>query len=204
METRQTNSPSRSIYAYSVLVALALLVFGLLLYGSLAGSRTNTVTKVENVSGPVTAPDGNGVGMPSTAQTVSATNLLEAFAWSARTRLEDMKLNDRLRVTSTKDNSLRIDGDIYHYEQDRWVAFLHWYGSNPGFPPLINEVREVDLENELPKIKSVWMDHRPTVMFSDGTVAAVGSVLRHGWKLVSISSRSILFEREGVVIALAF
>jgi len=129
---------------------------------------------------------------------------LESFSWTARTKLEDLKLNHRLRVSATATGSLRIFGNISDGELPRWTNFLQWYDSNPTFPPLIRDVNRQNINKDLPKISSVWIDDNPSVVFNDGVVANVGSEIRGGWRVVSIDTAAVVIERDGSVISLTY
>ncbi|MEM8651230.1 MAG: FHA domain-containing protein [Pseudomonadota bacterium] len=128
----------------------------------------------------------------------------EAFAWTVRTRLEDLKLNHRLRVLSTSDGSIRVYGNISDAELPRWTAFLQWYDTTSDFPPLIRDVNRTTVDRNLPQIKSVWLDQEPTVFFKDGSVANIGTEIKDGWRVVNINSASIMLERDGAVVSLTY
>ena len=128
----------------------------------------------------------------------------EAFAWTIRTRLEDLKLNHRLRVLPTGDGSIRVYGNISDAELPRWTAFLQWYDTTSDFPPLIRDVNRTSVDRNLPQIKSVWLDQKPTVFFKDGSVANIGSQIKDGWRVVDINAASIMLERDGAVVSLTY
>ncbi len=129
---------------------------------------------------------------------------LESFSWTARTKLEDLKLNHRLRVSPTATGSLRVFGTISDNELPRWTNFLQWYDSNPNFPSLIRDVNRQGVNKDLPKIATVWLDANPSVIFNDGIVASIGSELRGGWKVISIDTTAVTIERDGSVISLTY
>ena len=89
-------------------------------------------------------------------------------------------------------------------EVESWNAFLRWYDTKTGFPSLIRDVRRTDIETDLPKIKSVWLDTQPTVFFRDGTTAYIGSRLRGGWTVNAIDGNGVVIERDGATISLTY
>jgi len=128
----------------------------------------------------------------------------EAFAWTVRTKLEDLKLNHRLRAASTPDGSVRVYGSVSDKELPRWTSFLQWYDTTSGFPPLIRDVNRSDIDQNLPLIKSVWLDAKPTVFFKDGSVGGIGANIKDGWKIVDITNASVSIERDGAIISLTY
>ena len=129
---------------------------------------------------------------------------LESFAWAARSRLEDFRLDHRLMVTQAGINSLRISGDISADEVERWRKFLKWYASHPTFPELIQDINHDSSGHDFPRVDAVWFDGEPAVVFRDGTVATIGSHLKDGWQVVSISYMAIMLERDGTRFSLTF
>jgi len=129
---------------------------------------------------------------------------LEAFAWTVRTRLEDLKLNHRLRVIPTQDGSLRVQGRVGDGDVARWTAFLRWYDANPGLPPLVRDVQRTRADHDLPGIKSVWLDDKPTVFFKDGTSAMVGARVHDGWLVVGINADGVMLQRDGTTLSLTY
>lgn len=191
--------PGLRIFAFVCLLAMVPLIYGLV--SGMAVSVADASSQALNVIQTGISKQRDkylGASMDTTK------GQLEAFSWTARTKLEDLKLNHRLRVNPTSTGSLRVYGNISDQELDRWTGFLQWYDSNPGFPPLIRDVNRSDVDRDLPQINSVWMDDQPTVVFSDGTIAAVGSQLKDGWKLVSISDRNVTLERDGAYVSLTY
>lgn len=128
----------------------------------------------------------------------------KAFAWSVRVKLEDLQLNHKLRAEKTADNSIRVYGSISNKELPRWTNFLQWYDTKTNFPPLIRDVSRTDVDVNVPKIKSVWLDDNPSVFFKDGTVGSIGSNIKGGWKIVDITNASVMLERNGSVISLTY
>ncbi|MEO0327119.1 MAG: hypothetical protein AAF217_00835 [Pseudomonadota bacterium] len=131
-------------------------------------------------------------------------NDADAFAWTIRTKLEDLKLNHRLKVSSASAETIRIQGSISDAEVTSWNAFLRWYDTKQNFPQLIRDVSRTTLDRNLPEVKSVWLDDQPTAFLKDGTVATVGSSLPDGWKVVSIDATSVKIERDGTFISLTY
>jgi hypothetical protein len=127
-----------------------------------------------------------------------------AFAWTTRTKIEDLKLNHRVRVKGTPDGSIRVTGTISDTDVPAWTAFLQWYDSNPGLPPLIRDVVRKDIAGDVPQVSSVWIDENPTAVFKDGTVAGIGSRVQNGWTVVAVSNQSVTLERDGAYVNLTF
>lgn len=128
----------------------------------------------------------------------------EAFAWTVRVKLEDLKLNHKLRALPTTDGSIRVFGNISDAELPRWTSFLQWYDTTSNFPPLIRDVSRAEMGTDLPQIKSVWLDNNPSVFFKDGIVGNVGSSIKGGWKIVDITDASVMIERDGAIISLTY
>ena len=128
----------------------------------------------------------------------------EAFAWTVRVKLEDLKLNHKLRVQPTVGGSIRVYGNISDKELPRWTSFLQWYDSTSNFPPLIRDVSRAKVGNNLPQIKSVWLDDNPSVFFKDGIVGNIGSSIKGGWKIVDITNASVMIERDGAILSLTY
>ncbi len=134
----------------------------------------------------------------------SEKKLSDTYFWTVRTKLEELHLNHRIRVTKTGLDSLRVSGTVMDNELGSWNAFLRWYDSKNGFPSLIRDVRRTDVETDLPRIKSVWLDKEPAVFFRDGTTAKVGSHLDAGWVVIGINNTSVTIERDGATISLTY
>ncbi len=128
----------------------------------------------------------------------------KAFAWTVRVKLEDLKLNHKLRVSPTADGSIRVYGNISDKELPRWTSFLQWYDTTSNFPPLIRDVSRAKMGTDLPQIKSVWLDDNPSVFFKDGIVGSLGSSIKGGWKIVNITDASVMIERDGAIISLTY
>lgn len=128
----------------------------------------------------------------------------QAFAWTVRVKLEDLKLNHKLRADSTNDGSIRVYGNISDKELPRWTSFLQWYDTTSNFPPLIRDVSRAKVGSNLPQIKSVWLDDNPSVFFKDGVVGSIGSSIKGGWKIVDINDGSVMIERDGAIISLTY
>lgn len=127
-----------------------------------------------------------------------------AYAWSVKVKLEDLGLNHKLRADTTNEGSIRVYGSISDKELPRWTNFLQWYDTKTSFPPLIRDVSRTDVDTNLPKIKSVWIDDKPSVFFKDGTVGNIGSSIKGGWKIVDITNSAVMIERDGSVVSLTY
>lgn len=191
--------PGLRVLAFVCLLAMVPLIYGLV-SGMAVGVADASSKAFSVIQTGINTQKDKYLGASMTTEK----GQLEAFSWTARTKLEDLKLNHRLRVSPTNTGSLRVYGNISDQELDRWTGFLQWYDSNPAFPPLIRDVNRSDVDRDLPQINSVWMDDQPTVVFSDGTIASVGSQLKDGWKLVSISDQNVTLERDGAYVSLTY
>ncbi len=139
-----------------------------------------------------------------TVSSASSQSIDEAFAWTVRVKLEDLKLNHKLRASPTADGSIRVYGNVSDAELPRWTSFLQWYDSTSNFPPLIRDVSRAKIGSNIPQIKSVWLDDNPSVFFKDGIVGSIGSNIKDGWKIVDINDASVMIERDGAVISLTY
>ena len=128
----------------------------------------------------------------------------DAYIWTAKLKLEDLKLNHRLKINSNDANSIKIDGNISPQEVGRWEEFLNWYHGKEGFPMLTHSVNASAIEGNIPELKSVWFNNSPTAYFADGSFGKIGSVLNDGWKIVSIEAWAVFVERDGTTITLAY
>jgi hypothetical protein len=155
---------------------------------------------VESVSAPVSRQIGQALGTPSAKDAAN----LEAFAWQARTRIEDLGLNRGLRVVTGAPGTLRVTGTINEAQAAAWNEFLRWYDGNPEFPKLVREVSRSEVGNDLPALQSVWLDGEPTVYFTDGASGRVGDRVAGDWKITGITGASVLVERDGSTVALTF
>lgn len=192
--------PAVRVIAFVCVLAMVPIVYGMAasFLGNVAeaGSRVASSVKygIERTSSKV---------LGNTAQ-APAQDIDKAFAWTVRVKLEDLKLNHKLRASTTSDGSIRVFGNISDKELPRWTSFLQWYDTSSNFPPLIRDVSRVGVDNNLPKIKSVWIDDNPSVFFKNGVVGNVGSKIKDGWKIVDISNSSVMIERDGTVVSLTF
>ena len=128
----------------------------------------------------------------------------EAFVWTVKLKLEDLKLNHRLQANISSDNKIRVEGNISAQEKLNWENFLEWYNGKKGFPTLLHSVEAIETEGNIPELKSVWFDLNPTAYFSDGRFGNMGTVFEDGWKIVSIEAWAVFIERDGTMITLAY
>jgi len=129
---------------------------------------------------------------------------MDAFIWTAKLKLEDLKLNHRLKINSDDSSSMKIDGDISQQEVERWQEFLNWYDGKEGFPVLSHSINVSTIEGNIPELKSVWFNNRPTVYFTDGRFGTIGTIFDDGWKIVSIEAWAVFIERDGALITLSY
>lgn len=129
---------------------------------------------------------------------------LNAFAWTARLKLEDLKLNHRLKIAVTSKEGLVIEGKISTEEISNWKSFLSWYEEKPEFPQLIHNVTSDAKTGNIPTLESVWFDKNPTAYFSDGSFGNEGSILTDGWQIVDIESWAVFIRRKGTTITLPY
>lgn len=144
---------------------------------------------------------------PEVAQektSLKASEYMEAFVWTSKLKLEDLKLNHRLQVSVGSANNLVVKGSISKQETDNWKAFLGWYESREGFPTLNHSVETNATSSNIPELKSVWFDIKPTAYFSDGRSGNVGTSFEDGWKIVSIQTWAVFIERNGTKIMLQY
>ena len=186
---------------FAVLCLLAMLP---LIYGLVSSLAVGVASASSSAISAIQSGINNQTDRILGTDPVSEKGQLDAFAWTARTKLEDLKLNHRIRVSATATDSLRASGNISDNELGRWTNFLQWYDSNPAFPPLIRDVNRVDLNDGLPKISSVWLDTNPSVVFGDGSIAGVGDQITDGWEIISIDANAVTVGRDGSVISLTY
>ncbi len=147
-------------------------------------------TQVTVIQSPVTKP-------------LSAKHL-EAYLWTAKLKLEDLKLNHRLKISLSDGNELKIDGSISKNELPNWNDFQTWYATKEGFPKLTHSVSTTATVGDIPELKSVWFDATPTAYFVDGRSGNIGTVLNDGWKIISIEAWAVFVERNGTTITLNY
>lgn len=138
-----------------------------------------------------------------TKQTIPLKHL-DAYLWTAKLKLEDLKLNHRLAISLSDENNLRITGIISMQETANWQSFQEWYKTKEGFPKLVHSVNANASSGDIPELKSVWFDANPTAYFVDGRFGKIGAVLDDGWKIVSIEAWAVFVERNGTTIALNY
>lgn len=129
---------------------------------------------------------------------------MEAFVWTTKLKLEDLKLNHRLQVTTNDANDVVINGNISKQEAPNWQAFLGWYESKDGFPVLTHNVNTNATSGNIPELKSVWFDTKPTVYFTDGRSGNIGTSFEDGWKIINIEAWAVFVERNGNTVMLQY
>ncbi len=129
---------------------------------------------------------------------------MEAFVWTTKLKLEDLKLNHRLQVTTNDANDVVINGSISKQEASNWQAFLGWYESKDGFPVLTHNVNANATSGNIPELKSVWFDTKPTAYFTDGRSGNIGTSFEDGWKIISIEAWAVFVERDGNTVMLQY
>ncbi|MEL7430521.1 MAG: hypothetical protein AAFN43_11040, partial [Pseudomonadota bacterium] len=198
-DARAAGKLGLKVFAVVCILAMVPIAYGLVsnLAVGVAGASSNAFSALQS---GITDQTARFMGPDPTTER----GRLDAFAWTARTKLEDLKLNHRIRVAPTATGSLRASGNVADSELGRWTNFLQWYDSNPGFPTLIRDVNRVDLNDGLPRISSVWLDGKPSVVFSDGAVANVGDQIADGWQVIAIETGAVTLGREGSVISLTY
>lgn len=129
---------------------------------------------------------------------------LEAFAWAARAKLEDLSLHHSVVISITEDDALKATGKITNGLAPRYDVFKNWYRSRKNFPDFLDEVEFLQSSGLLPKLKSVWFGARETAYFDDGSSGVVGSIIGDSWEIVSIDQKSVKLTRDGATIAINY
>ena len=129
---------------------------------------------------------------------------MDAFIWTTKLKLEDLKLNHRLQVTASAANDLLIKGNISKQEAENWKAFLDWYEGKDGFPVLNHYVETSATTSNIPELKSVWFDTKPTAYFTDGRSGNIGTSFEDGWEIVSIEAWAVFVQRNGTTVMLQY
>lgn len=129
---------------------------------------------------------------------------MDAFVWTSKLKLEDLKLNHRLQVYTDATNDLVIKGNISQEESNNWQAFLTWYQGKDGFPNLKHYVETSATSSNIPELKSVWFDTNPTAYFIDGRSGNIGTSFKDGWKIVNIEAWAVFVERNGTTVMLQY
>ena len=202
--TRFADPKSVGKISMKVVAVLCILAILPLAYGLMSNFAVGVADASSNVISALNSGINSQKERLMGVEPESEKGKLESFSWTARTKLEDLKLNHRLRVSPTGTGSLRVFGSISDSELPRWTNFLQWYDANPTFPPLIRDVNRQGSNQNLPKISAVWLDDNPSAVFQDGVVATVGSELRGGWKVISIDAAAVTIERDGSIISLTY
>ena len=129
---------------------------------------------------------------------------MDAFIWTTKLKLEDLKLNHRLQVSASAANELEIKGNISKQEAKNWKAFLDWYEGKDGFPKLNHYVEASATSSNIPELKSVWFDTKPTAYFTDGRSGNIGTSFEDGWEIVSIEAWAVFVQRNGTTVMLQY
>lgn len=135
---------------------------------------------------------------------VVPSKFMDAFVWTTKLKLEDLKLNHRLQVSTNATNDLVIKGNISKQESENWKAFLGWYEAKDGFPKLNHYVQTSATTSNIPELKSVWFDTKPTAYFTDGRSGSIGTSFEDGWQIVSIEAWAVFVERNGTTVMLQY
>ncbi len=109
-----------------------------------------------------------------------------------------------MQIVANGQDQLQIFGDISTQEIPNWKNFVSWYESKEGFPKLDHKVGFGATTGNIPVLRSVWFDAKPTAYFADGSSGNLGTVLENGWKIVGIEAWAIFVERNGTTITLSF
>ncbi|MEM7216014.1 MAG: hypothetical protein AAF423_10765 [Pseudomonadota bacterium] len=129
---------------------------------------------------------------------------LEAYAWSARIKLESLSLHHGIRVNVTEDKMLLASGNIPQNISSRYRLFKQWYSLQEGFPPLLEEVSFSELTITPPALKSVWFHEPATAFFEDGTSGEIGGLVGEGWKILDIQPDELVLYKNGNTFLLQF
>lgn len=130
---------------------------------------------------------------------------MQAFEWAARVKLEDLGLHHSLKVTSTSDGQVLINGTLSSRHFGRYQIFKSWFKSKPNFPEIVDEVERIsDLSNAVPVLKSVWFKEPATAFFHDGSSGVVGQKVSDGWQILKISETEIIIQKHGNIISLDY
>jgi len=129
---------------------------------------------------------------------------MQAYMWAAKLKLEDLKLNHRLKVTTDTANGLVVKGSISKQEAENWQVFLSWYEGKQGFPVLKHSVETNATTSNIPELISVWFDTKPTAYFADGRSGNIGTAFEDGWKIINIEAWAVFVERNGTTVMLNY
>ncbi|MEM7067626.1 MAG: hypothetical protein AAF478_01985 [Pseudomonadota bacterium] len=141
---------------------------------------------------------------PTEPSHVGAQQYLEAFAWLARGKLEDLEIHQSLKVSVTESNEVEITGTIFTVQNGRYQLFKKWFSSNKNFPALLDRVTRIEAFSDIPSVKSVWLGEVPVAYFNDGTSGQVGGEIGDGWEILEIGRTEINLQKDGTIIALQF
>ena len=186
----ETN-PSNSISPWFVaLASLSALSIGVMLFGGVPKNIKETYLATPQIVAEQEA-------------TVQS-KFMDAFVWTTKLKLEDLKLNHRLQVSASETNELKIKGNISKQEAKNWKAFLDWYEAKDGFPKLNHYVEASATTSNIPELKSVWFDTKPTAYFTDGRSGSIGTSFEDGWEIVSIEAWAVFVQRNGTTVMLQY
>lgn len=184
------NEKSKKIISSILGIALAVGISGSIPFLSAKISQDNVQPIEQDADTPASAPD--------------ITQHQEAFAWTAKLKLQELMLHHRLDITTTQTDGLEIKGSISLQEKERWTQFLDWYEARESFPELKHQVSTTAVSGNIPNLKSVWFGSNPTAYFQDGSFGNVGTYIQDGWKVVGIEPWGVFVERDAVVITLGY
>ena len=155
--------------------------------------------KVINEAEPEVQPQLSG-----TSGTITKEKYIEAFVWVARGKLEDLGINQSLKVTGADDEKIEITGTIISNQKGRYEIFKSWFADNENFPELLDEVEVLEVWGSLPGVKSVWLGEPALAYFDDGTTGRIGEEIGDGWEIVKIDQAAILLHKNGTLISMDY
>ncbi|MEO0327239.1 MAG: hypothetical protein AAF217_01445 [Pseudomonadota bacterium] len=135
---------------------------------------------------------------------LTSEQLLEAYAWTTRAKVEELNLKRFLKIQIAEDKSLIVWGKLTETASKRYVTFKTWYASKSDFPILREQVEVVEESDLFPQIRSVWLGSVPKVHFDNGEVAQVGSEIGDGWEVVEIDQLAVKLKRNGKTMSLTY
>ncbi len=179
-------------------IALVMMMFGFA-YRAEFASAVNQLMRFEKI-------ENNGVTPVAEKQpvTLNQEDYLNAFVWTTRVHLQDLRLGNSLKVSTTPDGEILIRGTLLPGHAGRYDMFRAWFQSREAYPPLVDAVSFVKLSDHFPKIRSVWLGENPVLHLDNGKDATVGSTMGDGWIIVEIGRLAMKLERDGAVIELIY
>ncbi len=136
--------------------------------------------------------------------TLSTEKYLEAFAWVARGRLEDLGIHHSLTVNAAGPNHIEITGQITEQQSGRYEVFKSWFKKQENYPELRDKVEKVEVFGLLPGVKSVWLGEKLMAFFDDGSSGGIGERIGENWEIVDIDQAEIILQRDGTIIAMEY